>query len=849
MELLHYWASLDATKTMLSNLVAESLRSAGIAESPLAPSSGSAASSSSMSPKAPQAARKEILRSPHSNSTDAPQRKLAPLRDGSVDGSEPAEFVISVADEPREDTASMSLALDDVLGNTVASLGGTLNADDSSPRRALNPQKRSGNMLTTMHPKSPRSTTSSSSSFSDRLTAAPYHIVDEVDAAHARGALSPRSISPALQLNQDMVGSVPAAVEPGQLSHEALASLRRSPNPLMSEASSGSLNNTPRRPEGDAPCRPSRSPSPAGSKLLEELAASCNSRASSSHGMMGARSLPAAPAPEKPQKYASYQDVPRFYFAEGKPQTQSATLIGPHSNRHENPHLTIFEGVAIPLGAQQQLLMQLGGGGEGNGTPQGPKLSPMLPLAVMEDEDVFPFVQREFARLPAPPPKQQVQPAKQTKGAVLRRPTTSATAPSKQEQAYRQALLATMHRVCTQAFGLPRYFTALVMRKLQSDAEGLSSDEGHPLPLSSNGGRPGTSSGASSSSASSGSGVITVSQVKEFYEKYLRFRSIVRRMFEVLIVTSKVPHITTGGGAEGGRRNYLVRDDFSIYLDTLLETHPGLAFLRQTTDFQGKYSETVVYRIFYELDRMDRGRISWPEFENSKLPDAFRQVDATDDINTVLNYFSYEHFYVLYCRFWELDEDRDMQISQQDLLKYAPDGTMNPKIAERIFQGYGRKLSCKTRGKMNYEDFVWFCLSEEDKGTPRAIRYWFRLLDLDGDGVLCGYELETFYAHTKKQLLQMTTEGISFADVVCQISDMLPFSLKQGIRLGDMLAAPQSAFVALNMILNVLKFLQFEQRDPFVAHHDRLVGGFERNDWDRFARQEYDRMAQQADGD
>lgn len=64
MELLHYWASLDATKTMLSNLVAESLRSAGIAESPLAPSSGSAASSSSMSPSSRGSCLRDCYSSP-----------------------------------------------------------------------------------------------------------------------------------------------------------------------------------------------------------------------------------------------------------------------------------------------------------------------------------------------------------------------------------------------------------------------------------------------------------------------------------------------------------------------------------------------------------------------------------------------------------------------------------------------------------------------------------------------------------------------------------------------------------------------------------------------------------------
>lgn len=30
-------------------------------------------------------------------------------------------------------------------------------------------------------------------------------------------------------------------------------------------------------------------------------------------------------------------------------------------------------------------------------------------------------------------------------------------------------------------------------------------------------------------------------------------------------------------------------------------------------------------------------------------------MDLEDDINAVTAYFSYEHFYVLYCKFWELD--------------------------------------------------------------------------------------------------------------------------------------------------------------------------------------------------
>lgn len=37
-----------------------------------------------------------------------------------------------------------------------------------------------------------------------------------------------------------------------------------------------------------------------------------------------------------------------------------------------------------------------------------------------------------------------------------------------------------------------------------------------------------------------------------------------------------------------------------------------------------------------------------------------------------------------------------------------------------------RKFTSGIPGKMGYEDFVWFILSEEDKTTDTAIEYWFR---------------------------------------------------------------------------------------------------------------------------
>ena len=47
---------------------------------------------------------------------------------------------------------------------------------------------------------------------------------------------------------------------------------------------------------------------------------------------------------------------------------------------------------------------------------------------------------------------------------------------------------------------------------------------------------------------------------------------------------------------------------------------------------------------------------------------------------------------------------------------------------------------------MKYEDFVWFMLSEEDKTTTRSLEYWFKIIDLDANGVITPYEMEHFYS-------------------------------------------------------------------------------------------------------
>lgn len=78
----------------------------------------------------------------------------------------------------------------------------------------------------------------------------------------------------------------------------------------------------------------------------------------------------------------------------------------------------------------------------------------------------------------------------------------------------------------------------------------------------------------------------------------------------------------------------------------------------------------MIYRIFFAVDRVDTGRINWRDFKQSNLFTTLGMVSSEDDINKVRDYFSYEHFYVIYCKFWELDSDHDFLITEEDFSRF-----------------------------------------------------------------------------------------------------------------------------------------------------------------------------------
>ncbi|KAG2278633.1 hypothetical protein Bca4012_041058 [Brassica carinata] len=290
-------------------------------------------------------------------------------------------------------------------------------------------------------------------------------------------------------------------------------------------------------------------------------------------------------------------------------------------------------------------------------------------------------------------------------------------------------------------------------------------------------------------------------------------------------------------------QNYIVKDDFKPLLKELLATHPGLEFLQTTPEFQERYAETVTYRIFYYINRSGNGRLTFRELRRGNLIDAMIHADQEEDINKVLRYFSYEHFYVIYCKFWELDTDHDFLVDKENLMRYG-NHALTFRIVDRIFSQVGRKFTSKVEGKMGYEDFVYFILAEEDKSSEPSLEYWFKCIDLDGNGIITRNEMQFFYEEQLRRMECMAQEAVLFEDILCQMIDMIGPENESHVTLHDLRGSKLSGNV-FNILFNLNKFMAFETRDPFLIRQERENPTL--TEWDRFAHREYIRLSMEED--
>jgi len=72
--------------------------------------------------------------------------------------------------------------------------------------------------------------------------------------------------------------------------------------------------------------------------------------------------------------------------------------------------------------------------------------------------------------------------------------------------------------------------------------------------------------------------------------------------------------------SKGNRsRQYILPDDLVPLIQDVVDTHPGLAFLKEASEFHSRYVHTVIARIYYSVNRSWSGKITASELRRSNL--------------------------------------------------------------------------------------------------------------------------------------------------------------------------------------------------------------------------------------
>ena len=298
-------------------------------------------------------------------------------------------------------------------------------------------------------------------------------------------------------------------------------------------------------------------------------------------------------------------------------------------------------------------------------------------------------------------------------------------------------------------------------------------------------------------------------------------------------------------------RDYIVASDLRTFFSELIKTCQPLEFLRNSPIFQARYLDTVLAVYMYKNDRHRTGQISFEQFRKSRIVDILKNIESESDVSALQSYFSYKNFYVIYRKFWELDTDHDMLLSIGDLSRYG-NGALSTRALRRIFQllqgptlSTGpvsrdrRKRSNVPRSlidlRMSFSQFVWFILSEEDKTTEHAWRYWFNIADRDEDGVISAYDIEYFYEEQTQRQRNSPQydlqDPVNFQDVFQQLTDIygdISISFVQICHSGQ-------AEMFFNLLFNLPKFLNYEYSSPSELSPRRTPS----NPWDNFVAHEY----------
>lgn len=244
-------------------------------------------------------------------------------------------------------------------------------------------------------------------------------------------------------------------------------------------------------------------------------------------------------------------------------------------------------------------------------------------------------------------------------------------------------------------------------------------------------------------------------------------------------------------------QKYLEPDDLVPLIEKVVEQfgNNDQQFINLHNKHQ--YIQSVIARFFYWVNRSRTGKITLREFRlYSELEDVLKKLETVASINDETKYFSYLQFNILFHLFQSFPQGK---MKCNDLCNYY-DHAINTIVINRIYKVGQRACS---DGKMGFHkkpdsglgfmDFIYFFLSDIDKSSKVALKYWFDCLDVDGDGILKLSIVGSICKCQFKRLTLLEKGDLKPAEwtVVYLLDRMKCKNRKEGIVLDDWILTPE----------------------------------------------------------
>jgi serine/threonine-protein phosphatase 2A regulatory subunit B'' len=244
------------------------------------------------------------------------------------------------------------------------------------------------------------------------------------------------------------------------------------------------------------------------------------------------------------------------------------------------------------------------------------------------------------------------------------------------------------------------------------------------------------------------------------------------------------------------------------------------------------------------IDPELHGSADLRQLQRADLAGILYSIYQLADVNEAASLFCYQHFYVTFCKFWDLDGDGDGIIANEDVEKFN-DSALSPLICDRFTKSPFAPRSFSPIRMIDFRSFTYLLMCTEDKTTLTSMNFWFRLCDLDDDGVISIHEIEQLYAQQYERMGMTGNDTIPFGDILRQLIDAIRPAHPEFITLDDLIVSKQ-ADLFFTTLVDIHKFLYREYQAPaYDPDAEELAKKF--TPWDIYVFTQYQQLVNESE--